>query len=277
MSDILEQALFLSGLGLAVHWLRPPTGGEEMGRGKAPILKGWQSQPKLTPSQLRDSYRPGYNVGLHTGRVVGARFCVICVDCDSMEAIEICGCRLPKTLVMTGTAQGLHLFYRHPAAAVHIPNRAHIEGIKIDLRGDGGNIVLPPSMHSCGYVYQALGQWTAEGFAALPVFDPAWFPRPPETPREAIRLARTPTITEARRTLARMRPSVAGQGGDKCLWSAALTLASRFGLGEDDITALLLTDFNPRCDPPWPEARVRYKAAQAVRSRAAQAARVSQR
>ena len=277
MSTILDEALRLSALGLAVHWLRRPTGGKEIGRGKAPVQEAWQSIPKQSPAQLRASYRPGYNLGLHTGRVVGAQLGIIVIDCDSMEAARRCARKIPVPPVRARTARGFHLYYRYPPSALHIPNRAHIDGIAIDLRADGGNIVLPPSVHPSGFVYGARGLWTAEGFASLPEFDPTWFPRPIEEPREAIRLARTPTITEARRVLAKMQPSITGQGGDKCLWSAALTLASRFGLSEEDIASLLLTDFNPRCAPPWPEARIRYKAAQAVRSRAAQVARGSHR
>ena len=277
MSAILERALYLADLGLAVHWLRRPTGGEELGRGKAPIQKSWQSLPWRSPAQLRATYRPGFNVGLHTGRVAGARYSLIGVDCDSLEAVKLAAKKLPLPPVRTRTASGFHLFYRHPGGALDIPNRAHIDGVKLDLRGDGGNLVLPPSVHPSGFVYEARGDWTADGFARLPVFDPRWFPRPPETPREAIRLARTPTITEARRALAKMQPSIDGQGGDKCLWSAALTLAVRFQLSETEIADLLLADFNPRCLPPWPEPRIRYKAGQAVRSRAAVQARAAGR
>lgn len=273
MSAILAQALRLADLGLAVHWLRAPTGGNEDGRGKAPIHKGWQHLPQQSPAQLEKTYRAGLNVGLHTGRVVGASLGLIVVDCDSPEAARYCARKLPLPPVRSRTASGFHLFYRHPGGALEIPNRAHIDGVKLDLRGDGGNIVLPPSVHPSGFVYEARGDWSAQGFAELPMFDPAWFPRPAEMPREAIRLARTPTITEARRVLAKMQASIAGQGGDKCLWSAALTLATRFRLSEGEIADLLLADFNPRCDPPWPEPRIRYKAAQAVRSRAAIQAR----
>lgn len=271
---VLTEAMRLAALGLAVHWLRAPRGGSEDGRGKAPIRKGWRHLPHQTPAQLERTYRPGLNVGLHTGRVLGAAIGIIVVDCDSPEAARYCARKLPLPPMRSRTASGFHLFYRHPGGSLDIPNRAHIDGVKLDLRGDGGNIVLPPSVHPSGFVYEARGEWTADAFARLPVFDPAWFPRPPETPSEAMRLAHTPTMTEARRVLAKMQPSISGQGGDKCLWSAALTLATRFGLAEDEIAALLLTDFNPRCDPPWPEARIRYKASQAVRSRAAKAPRV---
>lgn len=274
---ILEQALRLADLGLAVHWLRGPTGGDEAGRGKAPIHRGWQCLPKQTPAQLEQWYRAGLNIGLHTGRVVGAAFGIVVVDCDSPEAARYCARRLPLPPVRSRTASGFHLFYRHPGGAVEIPNRAHIDGTKLDLRGDGGNIVLPPSVHPGGFVYEPRGDWSAAGFAKLPVFDPAWFPRPPETRREAVRLARTPTVDHARIALAKMQPSFSGQGGDKCLWTAALMLAVRFRLGEDDIAALLLSDFNGRCEPPWSEARIRYKAREAANSRAAVAARSERR
>lgn len=274
MSDaILTEALRLAELGLAVHWLRPPTGGEEDGRGKAPVRKGWQGLPAQRPAALLAQYRRGFNLGLHCGRVQGARFHLIAVDCDSVEAIKLCVRILPLTPVRTRSRQGFHLFYRYPAGVVRLGNRVRINGVKVDLRGDGGNLVLPPSVHPSGFVYQRRGDWTAAGFESLPVFDPAWFPQPAPTPAPSCRIATTPTISQARAALAKMRASVAGQGGDSCLFVAALTLAVRYRLDEGAVADLLLSDFNPRCEPPWPETRVRYKAAQAMRSRAAQAAR----
>lgn len=274
MNPILAQALFLSRMGIAVHWLRPPEGGDPEGRGKAPIQKGWQGIPYQSPAQLERTYKAGFNLGLRTGRVMGAKLCLIGVDCDSIEATRLCARKLPLPGVRTRTRQGFHLLYRHPGGAIALGNRVKVDGVAIDLRADLGNLVLPPSVHPEGHVYEARGDWSETGFASLPLFDPSWFPPPPPPPPTRATSARTPTISEARLALAKLRPSVSGgDGGEPRLWTAALTLATRFGLGEDDIVALLHSDFNPRCEKPWSERVLRHKAREAMKSRAACAAR----
>jgi hypothetical protein len=46
---------------------------------------------------------------------------------------------------------GRHLYFAHPGGVV--PNRASMEP-GIDLRGDGGCIVAPPSVHPSGKGYR---------------------------------------------------------------------------------------------------------------------------
>ena len=67
----VRHALFLARLGLSVLWKRSPAGGPVKGRGKAPVMLGWNAQPCQSPAQLVKVYRPGYNLGLHTGAVTG--------------------------------------------------------------------------------------------------------------------------------------------------------------------------------------------------------------
>ena len=46
---------------------------------------------------------------------------------------------------------GRHVYFSHPGGVVH--NRANIQP-GIDLRGDGGCIVAPPSVHPSGKRYR---------------------------------------------------------------------------------------------------------------------------
>ena len=52
----------------------------------------------------------------------------------------------------TQTSRGFHLWYRHPG--VRVPNRARIETrdgrLAIDVRGDGGYVIAPGSVHASG-------------------------------------------------------------------------------------------------------------------------------
>src|SRR5206468_3061073 len=72
---------------------------------------------------------------------------------------------LPETLcVLTG--RGTHLYFLHPGSPVK--TRAKVVNC-IDVRGDGGYVVVPPSHHATGATYR----WDN---AATPIADaPDWF------------------------------------------------------------------------------------------------------
>lgn len=110
------------------------------------------------------------NVGIVTGAISG----VVVVDCDSPEAIAWADQHLPATPMVTTTAKGQHRFYRHPGQTVR--NTARIrtgdERLALDVRGDGGYVVAPGSIHESGARYERQGQWPA--IDELPVFDPSW-------------------------------------------------------------------------------------------------------
>lgn len=52
---------------------------------------------------------------------------------------------VPRTACKLSGSGGHHLEYRHPG--VHLPNSAGRLGQGIDVRGDGGYVVVPPSIH----------------------------------------------------------------------------------------------------------------------------------
>lgn len=275
---MLDEAIRLSRLGLAVHFLRPPHGGAEQGRGKAPIRGSWQRRAAMSESELRREYRVGCNLGLHCGAVEGASVRVVALDCDGPGAIDFLRGRgvLPTT-VKTKTRKGFHLLYRHPG--VFVPTRLKVEGHPVDLiadsRAGGMNLVCPPSVHPTGFVYRAIGgPWTAEQLAEMPVFNPAWFPETPaaapgparRTPLPS-RFVRKPerTLVCAEQALSKMQPAIQGQFGSRSTLVAALMLARRFELDEQQIFELLVRAYNHRCVPPWSERELRQKARDAAR------------
>lgn len=71
---------------------------------------------------------------------------------DSLNAL-LAERLLPRTLwVLTGSG-GQHLYYRHPGQ--HIPSRPMPGRAGIDIKADGGYVVLPPSIHHrTGRLYQ---------------------------------------------------------------------------------------------------------------------------
>jgi hypothetical protein len=99
---------------------------------------------------------PDANIGVRTGGESG--LIVLDVDPDhgglrSLVELERRHGRLPPSLtVRTGT--GRHYWFRHPGWPLR--NSAGRLGPGIDLRGDGGYIIAPPSRHASGRRYQ----WT---------------------------------------------------------------------------------------------------------------------
>lgn len=95
---------------------------------------------------------PDLNLGILTGAVSG----LVVLDLDGAAAVRDALTRgLPHTPIAT-TGKGLHLYLAHPGGAV--PNRANLieDSPGYDLRGDGGYVVAPPSVHPSGWQYRWL-------------------------------------------------------------------------------------------------------------------------
>ena len=91
---------------------------------------------------------PEANIGIATGAASG--FFVLDLDSeDALGAVVDAVGPLPPTLVSL-TGRGLHLFFKD---AEGVKNRAKLWP-RVDVRGSGGYIVAPPSLHSSGKLYR---------------------------------------------------------------------------------------------------------------------------
>ena len=94
---------------------------------------------------------PDANVGIVTGAVSG----LVVIDIDCVEVKEKLKELLRdydlSTIPRSRTGNGWQLFFKHPG--VTIPNRAGVLP-GLDVRGDGGYVVAPPSVHPTGKVYR---------------------------------------------------------------------------------------------------------------------------
>lgn len=122
-------------------------------RGKNPMTSWKDCQTELpSADEVRSWWRrwPDANIGMATG----AFSKIIVLDCDSGEARQLALDRggLEKTpAVWTGTPGGTHFWMAHPGYPVtnfvkEIPGT--------DFRGDGGYVLLPPSLHHKGARYR---------------------------------------------------------------------------------------------------------------------------
>ena len=122
--------------------------------GKTPLVSDWPKYGHLLPSptDIRHWAQrwPDANFGGPTGPLFG-----IALDIDPRhggdQELESRGWKVPETPTSLPGGDGVHNIFLHPGYSV--PNKVAIAP-GIDFRGDGGQIVLPPSLHVSGNQYQ---------------------------------------------------------------------------------------------------------------------------
>ena len=126
-------------------------------RDKRPMIK-WQAyqQRRADAEEIRGWFRrwPDANIGIVTGAVSG----LVVLDIDPRHGGEESLRRwqaehgpLPPGIEARTGGGGRHIYFSHPGGVIH--NRAGLAR-GIDLRGDGGCIVAPPSVHASGDAYR---------------------------------------------------------------------------------------------------------------------------
>lgn len=144
---LLDSALAYAAHGWAVFPCRP--------RGKMPITAHGVKDATTDPDKIEAWWTdtPDANIGIATGAPSG----IWVVDIDgeaglqSLRRLATIGHELPMT-VSSGTGHGTHLFYAIPPGAT-IRNRAGVWA-GVDIRGDGGYVIAPPSLHPSGKTYR---------------------------------------------------------------------------------------------------------------------------
>lgn len=172
--EVLREALELAGLGLRVIPLRP--------RSKEPRIRRWPEKGTTDPRTIRGWFagRPDDNLGLVTGDGL------IALDLDAgpggLESygrlIEGRG-SLPETARAETGSGGRHILLR--------VNGGFGNGVNllpgVDLRGDGGQIVVAPSVHpGTGRPY-VWARHPRDGIAEAPEWFVRWLTEPAATGR----------------------------------------------------------------------------------------------
>lgn len=114
-------------------------------KGKKPLFpwKEYQTR-KPTPEELEEWFSSGENnIGIVTGNISG----LVVVDSDDGNEHPF-GLHTP---MMVKTSKGFHLYYKDPGTLF---NTARIQEELVDLRGEGGFVVAPPSVHETGVIYR---------------------------------------------------------------------------------------------------------------------------
>ena len=189
---------------------------------------------------------PRSNVGIRTGNESG----LVVLDADprhggdeSIRQLEEQYGPLPETPTVLSGGGGKHLYFQHPG--FYVRSGSNVLGVGLDIKGDGGAIVAPPSLHASGQQYRwARGKPPEQDqFAPLP----AWL----------LELLRGPHGQEESSPQERMSLAVhvipEGQRNNT-LASFAGTMRAR-GMSYEGILAGLLAE-NQSCETPMSEKEV---------------------
>lgn len=188
---------------------------------------------------------PYANVGIVTGQQSG--LVVIDIDPrhggdDALDGLFVKHDKFPDTAeVMTGGG-GRHFYFRHPG--IEIRNSAGKLGAGIDVRGDGGYVLAPPSSHVSGGQYE----WEASS-------DPSEV-QPSYMPQWLIDLLKAPAAASDVAMVCGEpgQSSIIAEGGRDNFLTACAGAMRRWGMTHGAILAALRIDNEARCVPPLPDA-----------------------
>ncbi len=224
-------------------------------RGKSPALRTWREfqEPEATTTAQLENWFTGrgerYNFGAITGR---ASTCVV-LDVDNDETLawfrrQEGVAELLDATSCAKTAKGWHFYFRTDPDQVVDGTAQHedVQGVRIDwdLRGEGGHIVLPPSIHETGHTYA----WVRTPEVMLPWS--RWPGVSGDVPRE------TPVGriggTQRRSQLAKLLASPAQEGG-RNNWMAQVAGHLAKLVPHGDAYTELVASLNLRLVPPLDE------------------------
>ena len=194
-----------------------------------------------------------FNIGVFTGRDL------LVVDCDRKAEDGDKNLRalagehvadLDNTFTVETPSGGRHYYFRGELVKNSVGRLAPA----VDIRSRGGLVVGPGSDRADGKVYKVVNkapiapapQWLLEAIAAAYVkADKVTLAAPVELDTEA-------AIAQAQAFLADAPPAIEGQGGNDRTYRVAAALKD-IGVSEFMAGALMLGEWNARCEPPWEE------------------------
>lgn len=153
------------------HWSVIPMRSHD----KRPAIR-WQEyqQRRATMNEVEEWFTrwPDDNVGIVTGAVSG----MVVLDIDSehggsesLDRLVREHGPLPQTIEAVTGGGGRHIYFIHPGGIVR--NKVGLAP-GIDLRGDGGCVVAPPSVHVSGRAYHWLAGHSPDDITLAPL--PQW-------------------------------------------------------------------------------------------------------
>lgn len=227
-----------------------------LGQNKKPFFsllpKNKQKEPIWEPFQTRQATdeeiegwwtkEPKALIGIVTGRISG----IAVIDIDSKLVSDIPLAFKEYTDIPTvSTPRGFHFYFKYHEG---ITNTVNIGGKKVDIRGEGGYVVAPPSKLENGKQYK----WIFSLQKGLPEFPLQIFGQPGSQLEKrndnSVRISGE-TFIEGRR--------------DNDIFHLACNLV-RGGTPEHEIRQAI-SKFAQACDPPFPEKEAQIKVDSALK------------
>lgn len=249
-------ALSMQALGLSVvPWAHGP-------KGKVPT-KLWQVGvvPVMTSDEIRYWWltHSADNVGVITGPTAGndkpGMTDIIGIDLDTPSALEWAQANLQPTPWRTRTGRdggGQHWVYRQPPLEEgwYIKNTKSSPVAGLDVRGGGGYIAVPPSVHASGRSYEWISRPTS--IEEIPYLDLSIFPPTQRKVAEVSEGVDVPeSIVQQAKEWLQLQPiAVQGERGGDQSFSVAASLTRGFALSPQQ-TLDVIADWNAQCLPPW--------------------------
>lgn len=206
-------------------------------RDKKPMVR-WADMATLETNMLTGWWdtTPNANIAIACGRRSGIVVLDVDSDHDGYESLALLAVEygaLPETPMSKTGSGGRHIFFKHPG--VEIRNSAGKLGAGLDIRGDGGYVVAPPSVHPNGNRYE----WIVKP-SQTPLADmPDWMIELLQTKQEPTKETGEIISGERNNALTRMAGSM-----------------RRKGFNEDEIFSALKSYNLRSCSPPLSEGEV---------------------
>jgi putative DNA primase/helicase len=210
--------------------------------GKQPRLKGnWREYATRNSIKIEHWRSENPDLAIVTGAVSD----IFVVDEDprhggdkTLAALEKENGPLPETHTVRTGGGGRHLAFKHPGFHVHNSNDGKALGPGLDLKGDGGYVIAPGSIHpDTGNKYEVL-------IDREPVEAPEWL------------LKKIRDHAERKSSGVVTAGSFADGSRNSSLTSVA-GLFRRFGFKGEALYQVLAAQNATRCNPPLPDSEVR--------------------
>jgi putative DNA primase/helicase len=140
---------------------------------KVPAVKGWQKSASCNEEDIRKMFKcPHTGIGMACGEMSGIT--VIDVDnkngVNGFRTLENLGINLPPTVCVNTPSGGKQYYFKYNPAIKNMVSAFH-KGSGIDIRNDGGLVIMPKSVHPNGGIYefeleQEIGECELENFPA---------------------------------------------------------------------------------------------------------------
>ncbi len=224
-------------------------------QGKRPVLKDWPNRASRDPEQIREWFGP-YRPGMLTGERNG----IVVVDVDDgieeLRRLYLSIFPRPPTVVLS--TRGGHVYFRYPKHEVRNAAGAIVNGIRADIRGDGGYVLVPGNGNPHRFV---------EGLELdvdrLPSLDAVKIERKEVSHRRIDEDDVLQRIYRATKWIEKAEPAIAGQKGHSKFFYVCCALFQKFGLTLDQAYPMILV-YNSRCQPPFSKKEVDHKVVDAL-------------